>query len=60
MTRILILLLFIFTGLVVPSFTQEVPTPLRAKLVADIAAVKPGESFNLGVFMEIDPGWHVY
>ena len=51
MTRILILLLFIFAGLVVPSFAQEVPTPVRAKLVADIAAVKPGESFNLGVLM---------
>lgn len=60
MTRILILLLFIIAGLVVPSFAQEVPTPVRAKLVADIAAVKPGESFNLGVLMEIDPGWHVY
>ncbi|MCZ6556031.1 MAG: protein-disulfide reductase DsbD family protein [Candidatus Dadabacteria bacterium] len=60
MTRILILLLFIIAGLIVPSFAQEVPTPVRAKLVADIAAVKPGESFNLGVLMEIDPGWHVY
>ncbi|MCZ6468881.1 MAG: protein-disulfide reductase DsbD family protein, partial [Candidatus Dadabacteria bacterium] len=60
MTRILILLLFIFAGLIVPSFAQEVPTPVRAKLVSDIAAVKPGESFNLGVLMEIDPGWHVY
>ncbi|MCZ6639487.1 MAG: protein-disulfide reductase DsbD family protein [Candidatus Dadabacteria bacterium] len=60
MTRILILLLFIFAGLVVPSFTQEVSTPVRAKLVSDIVTVKAGESFNLGVFMEIDPGWHVY
>ena len=60
MTRILILLLFIFAGLVVPSFTQEIPTPVRAKLVSDIVTVKAGESFNLGVFMDIDPGWHVY
>ena len=59
MRRILILL-SVFAGLVISSFAQEVPTPVRAKLVADIAAVKPGESFNLGVLMEIDPGWHVY
>ncbi len=59
MRRILILLL-ISAGLVIPSFAQEVPTPVRAKLVADIVTVKAGESFNLGVLMEIDPGWHVY
>jgi len=59
MRRILILL-SVFAGLVISSFAQEVPTPVRAKLVADIAAVKPGESFNLGVLMKIDPGWHVY
>jgi len=59
MRRILILL-SVFAGLAIPSFAQEVPTPVRAKLVADIVTVEPGESFNLGVLMEIDPGWHVY
>ncbi len=59
MRRVLILL-SVFAGLAISSFAQEVPTPVRAKLVADVASVKAGESFNLGVLMEIDPGWHVY
>jgi len=60
MKPILILLPLIFVGLVISAFAQEVPAPVRAKLVSDIVTVKPGESFNLGVLMEIDPGWHVY
>jgi len=58
--RPILILLSVFAGLAISSFAQEVPTPVRAKLVADIDTVKPGESFNLGVLLEIDPGWHVY
>jgi len=58
--RCLLILLLIFAGLIIPSHAQEVPTPVRAKLVSDIDSVKAGESFNLGVLMEIEPGWHVY
>lgn len=29
-------------------------------LVADRAAIRPGETFRLGVRLRIEPGWHVY
>jgi DsbC/DsbD-like thiol-disulfide interchange protein len=33
---------------------------VRVALVADRAAIAPGESFLLGVHLRIEPGWHVY
>lgn len=33
---------------------------VQARLVADRAAVAPGETFRLGVLLEIKPEWHVY
>ncbi|MGQ0794041.1 MAG: protein-disulfide reductase DsbD domain-containing protein [Deltaproteobacteria bacterium] len=38
----------------------EPPHPIRAKLVSDVAAVKPGAAFTLGVLFHLDPGWHIY
>jgi thiol:disulfide interchange protein DsbD len=32
----------------------------RASLVANVKAVKPGETFRVGVLVELAPGWHVY
>ncbi len=34
--------------------------PVRAELVADVAAVGTGQPFRLGVLLRIDPGWHIY
>lgn len=50
----------LITGLIPSSIAQEVPTPVNAKLVSDVISVRPGDTFSLGVLMEIDPGWHVY
>jgi len=33
---------------------------VRARLVADVAELRSGESFHLGVLLEPEPGWHVY
>jgi DsbC/DsbD-like thiol-disulfide interchange protein len=33
---------------------------VKAELLADVAAVKPGEEFTLGVRLTIKPKWHVY
>ena len=33
---------------------------VRARLVADVAVIEPGQPFLLGVELEPDPGWHVY
>ena len=59
MLSVLLTVLF-FAGFIPNSFAQEVPTPVNAKLVPDVISVRPGDSFRLGVLMEIDPGWHVY
>jgi len=33
---------------------------VRARLVADSASLVSGKEIQLGVFLEMDPGWHVY
>lgn len=54
------LVIICIVGLVSTSFAQEIPTPVKAKLVSNIQSIKPGDSFKLGVLFEIDPGWHIY
>lgn len=34
--------------------------PVEARLVADATAVRPGQTFTLGVELKMKPGWHVY
>lgn len=34
--------------------------PVRAEMVADREAIRPGESFTLGVVFRMDEGWHIY
>ena len=44
-----------------PAAGAQVPKDLvKAELLADVAAVKPGEEFTLGILLEIKPKWHVY
>jgi thiol:disulfide interchange protein DsbD len=33
---------------------------VQASLLADVKTVKPGESFDVGVLLKIDPDWHIY
>ncbi len=42
-----------------PSSTAS-KNKVRVELAADVAAVAPGETFRLGVFVRPDPEWHVY
>ena len=34
--------------------------PVEARLVADATAVRPGQTFTIGVELKMKPGWHVY
>ncbi len=34
--------------------------PVRARLLADVAAVEPGNPFHLGVQLRMEEGWHTY
>jgi len=36
------------------------PHPVQARLLADVAAVAPGEPFRLGVELRMAEGWHTY
>ncbi len=36
------------------------PQPVKAELLADVTAVQPGETFNVGVRLTMEEGWHVY
>ena len=33
---------------------------VKVELLADHAAIRPGEAFSLGVRLRVEPGWHVY
>ena len=59
----LITALLVFTFLILvsaPAGARSVPKTVKAKLVADVTSVTPGSTFNLGVLLNISPGWHVY
>ncbi len=36
------------------------PSPVKEGLLTDVANVKPGGAFTLGVLFRIKPGWHIY
>ncbi len=57
--RLLLLLLALAAGLAAPAAAQ--PTPhAEVRLVADAAAVAPGDSLWLSVRIAAEDGWHVY
>src|SRR5260370_36037198 len=60
MKRLLALLLVLFA--VGPAFGQTVVQAenVRAELLADVAAVKAGEPFWVGLRQTIRPKWHTY
>jgi DsbC/DsbD-like thiol-disulfide interchange protein len=33
---------------------------VRAEMVADTSAIRPGKAFGVGVLLHIQPGWHIY
>ncbi|KAK1548236.1 hypothetical protein Q3G72_021802 [Acer saccharum] len=34
--------------------------PLRVSLLSDAAVVTPGDVVRLGLYIQLDPGWHIY
>src|SRR4051794_3025095 len=67
-TRLCLLLVGWFACLAT-SAAHAVPRPgassangelVRAKLLADVSAIQPGQPFTVGVLLTIEPGWHVY
>lgn len=55
--------LVVFTFLMLfsaPAGARSVPKTVKAKLAADVTSIAPGSTFNLGVLLNVSPGWHVY
>ncbi len=42
------------------ALAEEKKHPVKAELLADASAIKPGETFHIGVNLVMDDGWHVY
>ena len=55
-TALLLTLAFTFTA----RAAGEGGSQIKATLLADAAAIEPGQSFMLGVHMKIQPLWHTY
>lgn len=55
---------FIITAVLLAALPEagakNVPRPVKARLVADVTAVRPSSSFKLGVLFNVDPRWHIY
>ncbi|MGD9650902.1 MAG: protein-disulfide reductase DsbD domain-containing protein [Candidatus Dadabacteria bacterium] len=59
----LITALLVFTFLILlsaPAGAKTAPRTVKARLVADVTSITPGSAFNLGVLLNVSPGWHVY
>jgi hypothetical protein len=50
----------LFFLLVAPRGLSTASGPVKAELLADVAAIQPGGSFTVGVLLRMEPGWHVY
>ncbi|MEW6143700.1 MAG: protein-disulfide reductase DsbD domain-containing protein [Thermodesulfobacteriota bacterium] len=63
MIRLFLILLLMFA---VISFVRtgvsanEQPQPVKARILAGVSAVAPGEPFDVAVLLEVEPHWHVY
>jgi thiol:disulfide interchange protein DsbD len=44
----------------VSASAREDEQIVKAEVLADVSAVKPGATFTVGVLLNIQPGWHVY
>jgi DsbC/DsbD-like thiol-disulfide interchange protein len=55
--RIFILSCFLFAT---ASALAAPKNLVRATLIADTTAIKPGEPFRVGVLLKIEPNWHIY
>jgi DsbC/DsbD-like thiol-disulfide interchange protein len=51
---------FFFVACALASAQEVEESRVRARLIADTAAVEPGSTFRLGVHFEIEDGWHIY
>lgn len=56
----LILIILVITPIAARVRADEQPRPVKARMLADVSAVAPGEPFEIAVLLDVDPHWHVY
>lgn len=58
----LLMILLLAGSVVLPALSQPFsePTAVTARLIADVDAIAPGQSFTLGLHLELEGDWHVY
>lgn len=55
-----ICLLALVVGLMAGAAAGQERHPAKAELLANVASIKPGEAFAVGVRFKLEPKWHVY
>lgn len=53
-------ILFCLLAVVAQAQVFEGKTLVKASLLADATAIVPGKPFEVGVLLEMEPGWHTY
>ena len=53
------LLLFLFWGAIQAQGAEE-ENKVALSLVADVESIQPGTPFQVGIYLQIEPGWHTY
>jgi thiol:disulfide interchange protein DsbD len=56
----LALALLLFSELPVSAQSHGGKTLVKASLLADTTAIVPGQAFQVGLLLEMEPGWHTY
>lgn len=59
-TTALLALILLVLAAAAQAAPRNVPKTVKAKLVANVSSIAPGSTFNLGVLLNVSPGWHVY
>lgn len=60
LTLLLCLICCAVTSTAIRAAADGRPMPVKARMLADVSAVAPGEPFEIAVLLEIEPHWHVY
>jgi DsbC/DsbD-like thiol-disulfide interchange protein len=60
LTLLILLACAIFSYAPGTASAGEEPAPVKARILADVSAIAPGEQFDVAVFFEVEPHWHVY
>ena len=59
MSRLFFKLILFLTGFCIPALAAFKPHT-TVSLLSEKETVSPGQSFNVGLFLKMDHGWHTY